>query len=69
MENLLNKNDSIELNNSIKKININQGLEMINIEPGHLYLYLNMIGGHSFFVVYKDKYLIKSVGQKELKFY
>jgi len=28
-----------------------------------------MIGGHSFFVVYSKKYLIKSVGEKELKFY
>ena len=28
-----------------------------------------MIGGHSFFVVYSKKYLIKSVGKKELRFY
>lgn len=42
---------------------------MVNIEPEKLSLYLNMIGGHSFFVVYEEKYLIKNVGTKELKFY
>ena len=50
-------------------IDINKGLQMIDIIPDRLSLYLNMIGGHSFFVVYSKKYLIKSVGEKELKFY
>ena len=70
MGNFLNNDNKTELNNNNTKIiNINQGLEMINIEPEKLNLYSNMIGGHSFFVVYDEKYLIKSVGEKELKFY
>ncbi len=51
------------------KINLNEGIECIDIIPENLSLYLNMIGGHSFFVEYTKKYLIKSVGEKELKFY
>ena len=60
-----------ELNDNSNKniININQGIELIEIIPENLSLYLNMIGGHSFFVVYSKKYLIKNVGEKELKFY
>lgn len=50
-------------------MDINKGIEIIDIIPEELSLYLNMIGGHSFFVVYAKKYLIKSVGKKELKFY
>ena len=34
------------------EIDINKGLQMIGIIPDQLSLYLNMIGGHSFFVVY-----------------
>ena len=49
--------------------NLNEGIELIDINPENLSLYLNMIGGHSFFVEYTKKYLIKSVGEKELKFY
>ena len=52
-----------------KNTNLNEGLDLIDIKPENLSLYLNMIGGHSFFVEYTKKYLIKSVGQKELKFY
>ena len=52
-----------------KNINLNEGIECIDIVPENLSLYLNMIGGHSFFVEYTKKYLIKSVGEKELKFY
>ena len=71
MEILPKNNISNELNNKINKnnININQGIDLIEIIPENLSLYLNMIGGHSFFVVYSKKYLIKSVGEKELKFY
>ena len=66
-----NKSQINELNNNINSeiINLNKGIEVIDINPAHLSLYLNMIGGHSFFVVYSKKYLIKSVGEKELKFY
>ena len=66
-----NDNGTVKINNinNSNKININQGLELINIIPENLSLYLNMIGGHSFFVVYSKKYLIKSIGEKELKFY
>ena len=66
-----NKCNEDELNNNIntETINLNKGIELMDIIPEHLSLYLNMIGGHSFFVVYSKKYLIKSVGQKELKFY
>ena len=53
----------------INKINLNEGIECIEIFPENLSLYLNMIGGHSFFVEYTKEYLIKSVGEKELKFY
>ena len=59
-------NDSNEINN---RININQEIDVNNIIPENLSLYLNMIGGHSFFVEYCHKYLIKSIGKKELKFY
>ena len=61
----------MEINNDkeTNKINLNEGIECINIKPENLSLYLNMIGGHSFFVEYTKKYLIKSVGEKELKFY
>ena len=52
-----------------KTINLNEGIEYIDINPENLSLYLNMIGGHSFFVEYTKEYLIKSVGEKELKFY
>ena len=71
MEKLPKNNKSNELNNNSNtiKININQGIKLIEIYPENLSLYLNMIGGHSFFVVYSKKYLIKSVGEKELKFY
>ena len=71
MEKLPKNNESIKLNSNLNtsKININQGIELIEIYPENLSLYLNMIGGHSFFVVYSKKYLIKSVGEKELKFY
>ena len=31
------------------KINLNEGIECIDIIPENLSLYLNMIGGHSFF--------------------
>ena len=65
-ENETSKNDT-NINNSI--INLNEGIELIDINPDNLSLYLNMIGGHSFFVEYTKKYLIKSVGDKELKFY
>ena len=51
------------------EINLNVGIQCISIEPENLSLYLNMIGGHSFFVEYTKKYLIKGVGEKELKFY
>ena len=73
MGNFLSQSDS-NTNNLEKKeksniIDINKGLEMIEIIPEQLSLYLNMIGGHSFFVEYAKKYLIKSVGKKELKFY
>jgi hypothetical protein len=63
-----NPNNLEEKTNS-NIIDLNKGLETIEIIPEQLSLYLNMIGGHSFFVVYAKKYLIKSVGQKELKFY
>ena len=64
------KNDLNEiLNTNIKNINLNEDLDLIDIKPENLSLYLNMIGGHSFFVEYSKKYLIKSVGEKELKFY
>ena len=53
----------------MKTINLNEGIEYIDIIPENLSLYLNMIGGHSFFVEYAKEYLIKSVGEKELKFY
>ena len=56
-ENETSKKDSI--------INLNEGIELIDINPDNLSLYLNMIGGHSFFVEYTKKYLIKSVGDKE----
>ena len=71
METYLCLNDSNNPNEKTKIniIDINKGLEMIEIIPEQLSLYLNMIGGHSFFVVYSKKYLIKSVGEKELKFY
>ena len=71
MEKLPKNNKSNELNSNSNtiKININQGIKLIEIYPENLSLYLNMIGGHSFFVVYSKKYLIKSVGEKELKFY
>ena len=60
----------MEINNkNLDKINLNEGIECIEIIPGNLSLYLNMIGGHSFFVEYTKEYLIKSVGEKELKFY
>ena len=60
----------MEINNkNLDKINLNEGIECIEINPENLYLYLNMIGGHSFFVEYTKEYLIKSVGEKELKFY
>ena len=52
-----------------KTINLNERIEYIDINPKNLSLYLNMIGGHSFFVEYTKEYLIKSVGEKELKFY
>ena len=51
-----------------KTINLNEGIEYIDIIPENLSLYLNMIGGHSFFVEYTKEYLIKSVGEKELNF-
>ena len=63
-----NSNNLEEKKNS-NIIDLNKGLETFEIIPEQLSLYLNMIGGHSFFVVYAKKYLIKSVGQKELKFY
>ena len=63
-----NSNNLEEKKNS-NIIDLNKGLETIEIIPEQLSLYLNMIGGHSFFVVYAKKYLIKSVGKKELKFY
>ena len=63
-----NPNNLEEKTNS-NIIDLNKGLETIEIIPEQLSLYLNMIGGHSFFVVYAKKYLIKSVGKKELKFY
>ena len=71
MEKLSKNNESNELNSNLNtsKININQGIKLIEIYPENLSLYLNMIGGHSFFVEYTKKYLIKSVGEKELKFY
>ena len=60
----------MEINNkNLDKINLNEGIECIEIIPENLSLYLNMIGGHSFFVEYTKEYLIKSVGEKELKFY
>ena len=60
----------MEINNkTANKINLNEGIECVDIVPENLSLYLNMIGGHSFFVEYTKKYLIKSVGEKELKFY
>ena len=68
MGNLWDENNPSKLNKS-ENIIINQGKEIIDIIPEKLSLYLNMIGGHSFFVVYDKKYLIKSVGKKELKFY
>ena len=69
MGNLWDENNPNKLDESKKIIDINQGLEIIDIIPDELSLYLNMIGGHSFFVVYAKKYLIKSVGKKELRFY
>lgn len=71
MEKLSKNNESNELNSNLNtsKININQGIKLIEIYPENLSLYLNMIGGHSFFVIYSKKYLIKSIGEKELKFY
>ena len=69
MGNLWDENDSNKLDENQKIIDINKGIEIIDINPEELSLYLNMIGGHSFFVVYAKKYLIKSVGKKELKFY
>ena len=69
MGNLWDESKSNILDENKKKIDINQGLEIIDIIPDELSLYLNMIGGHSFFVVYSKKYLIKSVGKKELRFY
>ena len=63
-----NSNNLEEKKNS-NIIDLNKGLETFEIIPEQLSLYLNMIGGHSFFVVYAKKYLIKSVGKKELKFY
>ena len=73
MGNFIYQSDSNSNNLEEKKnsniIDLNKGLETIEIIPEQLSLYLNMIGGHSFFVVYAKKYLIKSVGQKELKFY
>ena len=60
----------MEINdNNTNKINLNEGIDCIEIIPENLSLYLNMIGGHSFFVEYTKEYLIKSVGEKELKFY
>ena len=41
------------------EINLNVGIQCINIEPENLSLYLNMIGGHSFFVEYTKKIIIK----------
>ena len=55
--------------NILNNINLNEGIDLVEIVPENLSLYLNMIGGHSFFVEYTKKYLIKSVGEKELKFY
>ena len=69
MGNLWDESNPNKLDESKKNIDINQGLEIIDIIPDELSLYLNMIGGHSFFVVYAKKYLIKSVGKKELRFY
>ena len=54
---------------SSNKINLNEGIEFIDIKPENLSLYLNMIGGHSFFLEHTKKFLIKNVGAKELKFY
>ena len=42
----------------MKIINLNEGIEYIDINPKNLSLYLNMIGGHSFFVEYTKEYLI-----------
>ena len=63
------KYNDINTNLNKEKIDLNEGIELIDIIPENLSLYLNMIGGHSFFVVYSKKYLIKSIGEKELKFY
>lgn len=50
MEKLSKNNESNELNSNLNtsKININQGIKLIEIYPENLSLYLNMIGGHSF---------------------
>ena len=73
MGNFISQSDSnsnnLEEKSNSNIIDLNKGLETIEIIPEQLSLYLNMIGGHSFFVVYAKKYLIKSVGKKELKFY
>ena len=47
----------MEINNDkeTNKINLNEGIECIDIKPENLSLYLNMIGGHSFFVEYTKK--------------
>ena len=59
----MEKNELNQPNKEEEKFDINE------INPDGIMLFLNMIGGHSFFVVYKKKYLIKVAKQREVKYY
>ena len=52
---------------NLSPLNDNLNLSTIKIED--FLLYLNIIGGHSFFISYNNKYLIKSTSINEIKFY
>lgn len=65
---------TIMKNNDINKSNSNIIQEDVNINFENLseddfLFYLNCIGGHSFFIEYKSKYLIKSAKSSEINFY
>lgn len=59
----------MEKNDSTSPKETKKEFQVTDILPEGISIYLNMIGGHSFFVSYQKKYLFKRVKERELKFY
>lgn len=61
--------ENLQINSKTNSLPLNDTLDLSTIKIEDFLLYLNVIGGHSFFISYNSKYLIKSTSINEIKFY